>query len=35
MDFYLAIYPAIKLFKLQMSLKRKFALSSALGFGLL
>lgn len=30
---YLAIYPTIVLFKLQMSLRKKLALSAALGLG--
>lgn len=34
LDFYLAIYPAYMLLKLQMPLRKKLALSSALGFGL-
>lgn len=34
LDFYLAIYPAYRLLKLQMPLRKKLALSSALGFGL-
>ncbi|TLS28553.1 hypothetical protein PpBr36_01430 [Pyricularia pennisetigena] len=32
-DVYLAIYPAVVLFNLQLSLKKKLALSSALGIG--
>ncbi len=32
-DFYLAIYPTIVLWKLQMNWKKKLALSSSLGFG--
>ncbi len=32
-DFYLAVYPAIVLFHLQMSMRKKFCLSIALGFG--
>ncbi len=32
-DFYLAIYPTIVLFSLQMNWKKKLALSLALGFG--
>ena len=32
-DFYLAIYPAIVLWSLRMHLKKKLALSVALGFG--
>lgn len=32
-DLYLAIYPAIILFKLQMNLKKKLALVVALGIG--
>ncbi|TLD07927.1 hypothetical protein PspLS_12178 [Pyricularia sp. CBS 133598] len=32
-DFYLAIYPAVVLFKLQLSFKKKVALSCALGVG--
>jgi len=32
-DFYYAVYPAIVLFHLQMSLKKKLGLSVALGFG--
>ncbi|KAF2453059.1 hypothetical protein BDY21DRAFT_388291 [Lineolata rhizophorae] len=32
-DLYLAVYPTIVLFKLQMSIKKKLALSSALGLG--
>ncbi|KAK3951096.1 hypothetical protein QBC32DRAFT_393309 [Pseudoneurospora amorphoporcata] len=34
LDFYLAIYPAVVLWKLQMHTKKKLALSSALGMGL-
>lgn len=34
LDFYLAFYPAIQLWKLQMPVKRKFTLSIALGLGL-
>lgn len=34
-DFYLAIYPSLVLFKLQMSLRKKIALSAALGLGAL
>lgn len=33
-DFYLAIYPAIVLFRLQMKLRKKLALAVALGIGL-
>jgi len=32
-DFYLAIYPTIVLWRLQMNMKKKIALSAALGFG--
>lgn len=32
-DFYLAIYPTIVLFRLQLNWKKKLALSSSLGFG--
>lgn len=32
-DFYLAIYPTIVLWRLQMNWKRKLAISSSLGFG--
>ncbi|KAI6371870.1 hypothetical protein MCOR25_003898 [Pyricularia grisea] len=32
-DVYLAVYPAVVLFNLQLSLKKKLALSSALGIG--
>lgn len=32
-DVYLAIYPAIVLFRLQMATKKKIALSCALGIG--
>jgi hypothetical protein len=32
-DLYLAIYPAVVLFNLQMSFKKKLALSFALGIG--
>lgn len=32
-DFYLAIYPAIVLWSMSMHLKKKLALSVALGFG--
>ncbi|EWY80017.1 hypothetical protein FOYG_16816 [Fusarium oxysporum NRRL 32931] len=32
-DFYLALYPAVVLWSLQMHLKKKLALSVALGFG--
>ncbi len=32
-DFYLAVYPAIVLFHLQMPMKKKLGLSVALGFG--
>lgn len=32
-DVYLAVYPAVVLFGLQMSLKKKVVLSSALGIG--
>lgn len=32
-DFYLALYPAIVLWSLQLHLKKKLALSVALGFG--
>ena len=32
-DLYLAIYPALVLWKLQMSLRKKFALTAALGLG--
>ncbi|KAK4039654.1 hypothetical protein C8A01DRAFT_16397 [Parachaetomium inaequale] len=32
-DFYLAIYPTIVLFQLQLNWKKKLALSSSLGFG--
>jgi hypothetical protein len=34
LDFYLAIYPAVVLWKLQMPVKKKLALSCALGMGL-
>lgn len=33
LDFYLAIYPAVVLWKLQMPLQKKVALSCALGMG--
>lgn len=33
MDLYLAVYPAVVLFRLQMQLKKKVALSLALGAG--
>jgi hypothetical protein len=32
-DFYLAVYPTIVLFRLQLHWKKKLALSSSLGFG--
>lgn len=32
-DLYLAVYPSFVLFKLQMSLRKKIALSAALGLG--
>lgn len=32
-DFYLAVYPTVVLWKLQMNWKKKLALSSSLGFG--
>jgi hypothetical protein len=32
-DFYLAIYPTIVLFRLQLNWRKKLALSSSLGFG--
>ncbi|RYP13584.1 hypothetical protein DL767_010656 [Monosporascus sp. MG133] len=32
-DLYLAVYPTIVLFKLQLSLRKKLALSTALGVG--
>jgi hypothetical protein len=32
-DLYLAVYPAVILFKLQMNLRKKLALSIALGLG--
>lgn len=35
MDLYLAIYPSFVLYKLQMSLRKKIALSAALGLGTL
>lgn len=33
MDLFLAVYPGMVLFKLQMSLRKKIALSAALGLG--
>jgi hypothetical protein len=33
MDLYLAIYPAVILARLQMNIKKKMALASALGIG--
>lgn len=32
-DLYLAVYPAVVLYRLQINLKKKVALSVALGFG--
>lgn len=34
MDLYLAIYPAVVLWRLQMNIKKKLGLSIALGFGI-